>query len=264
MSIRVMATVWKTYPGGGSRLLALLALADWSDDDGVCYPSMAAIARRMRLSISQTRRAVHGLIKDGVVSVIGNSAGGAPGMTRKYRINLALLVERLDVPGGIRVPGTADVTGGANDTASTDAQEGSHGCGETGVTHATQTVIEPSGTFTTREQARAQPVACISKKKSETTLQKFLDTCAASGEKPVPADDPVFDYAAKVGIDDEMLAICWQEFKSRYLPAAKRQKDWRAHFRNAVHRNWYKLWFLKESEAARWTTAGEQARRATA
>ena len=37
MSIRVMSAVWDGYPGGGTELLALLALADWSDDNGRCY-----------------------------------------------------------------------------------------------------------------------------------------------------------------------------------------------------------------------------------
>ena len=56
MSVRVMSLVWDGYPGGGSELLALLALADWSDDDGRCYPSMASIGRKTRLSEKQARR----------------------------------------------------------------------------------------------------------------------------------------------------------------------------------------------------------------
>mgnify|MGYP001767140498 CR=1 FL=1 len=95
-------------------------------------------------------------------------------------------------------------------------------------------------------------------------MQAFLAACKASGETPIPADDLIHDYAEKVGIDQDMLATAWQEFKDRFLPTAKRQRDWRAHFRNAVRRNWFGLWFLKEGEAARWTTAGEQARRAAA
>jgi hypothetical protein len=35
VSIRVMSLIWDAYPGGGgSELLALLALADWSVDAG--------------------------------------------------------------------------------------------------------------------------------------------------------------------------------------------------------------------------------------
>lgn len=92
-----------------------------------------------------------------------------------------------------------------------------------------------------------------------------METCKASGEKSIPENDPVFEYAETVGLDHEMIAVCWQEFKAAFLPdGSKRQKDWRAHFRNAVRRNWYKLWYLKDGAAAQWTSVGEQARRAAA
>lgn len=91
MSIRVMSRVWDHYPGKGSDLLAMLALADWSDDDGRCYPSVSALAKKIRLKERQTQNAVRSLIEQGYVAVIGNEAGGAPGMTRRYRV----AIERL-------------------------------------------------------------------------------------------------------------------------------------------------------------------------
>lgn len=108
-----------------------------------------------------------------------------------------------------------------------------------------------------------------SKKKTKTTLQSFLDACTAAGERAIPDSDPILAYAEKVGINAEMIAACWAEFKAAYLNPSnmnpsKQQTDWRAHFRNAVRKNWYRLWFLKEGEAAQWTTTGEQARRAAA
>lgn len=151
MSIKTMSAVWEHYPGGGSELLALLALADWSDDDGRCFPSVASIARKTRLSKSQAQRVVHGLIDSGVVQVEGNETGGAPGATRRYRI----LVDRLT--GSAGATGSAHdtrrgrnrATGSAGATGRTGAADGSHPCGETGSTHATQTVIEPSRTVST-------------------------------------------------------------------------------------------------------------------
>lgn len=258
MSIAVMTKVWASYPGAGSELLAMLALADWADDNGRCWPSMAAIAGKTRLSRSQAQRIVHGLIDSGYVAVTGNETGGKPGTTRQYQINLNALTGSADAT----PTGRIGATGSVHATGSTHAQDGSHGCAETGRMGATQTVSEPSLTVRRPEQAPASPKAA--KEKAGATLQAFLDACKGSGEKPIPEDDPIFDYAEKVGIESDMLATAWQEFKARFLPTAKRQKDWRAHFRNAVRRNWYGLWFLKEGEAARWTTAGEQARRAAA
>lgn len=89
MSIRVMTMVLDCpHVGGGSELLALLAIADWSDDDGRCYPSMstAAIARKLSLEPLQAQRIVHQLIEAGFLSVSGNEKCG-------YVINLSKLRE---------------------------------------------------------------------------------------------------------------------------------------------------------------------------
>jgi len=102
------------------------------------------------------------------------------------------------------------------------------------------------------------------KRNSSITLSTFLDHCRQSSEKPIQDDDPIFPYAEKVGISQEMLAICWGEFKRAYLASTKRYSDWRAHYRNAVRKNWYKLWFIRDGELAVWTTTGEQARREAA
>lgn len=257
MSIRIMSLVWDSYPGAGSELLTLLAMADWSDDNGRCWPSIASISKKTRLSRSQAQRTVHRLIDTGFVGVTGNETGGAPGSTRQYRIRL----DRLTGSIGATPTGRMDATGSAGATGSTHAQEGSHGCTETGSTHATQTVIEPSITI---KDARALSSSPRKLKKAESTLSQFLKNCEESGEKAIPETDPIWEYAEKVGITEKMLAVAWEEFKATYLPTTKRQKDWRAHFRNSVRGNWKKLWFVREGETAQWTTAGEQARRAAA
>jgi hypothetical protein len=260
MAVRVISKVWEGYPGGGSELLALLALADWSDDDGRCWPSIASVSKKTRLERRQAQRVIHRLIDAGYVVVTGNETGGAPGSTRQYRIVLSKLTGvSHDTPTGV-----AKDTGVLRDTGVTGDADGCHPRRETGVSHDTQTVSEPSVHVNTREQARSDSSASSKTKKPDTTLAKFIEACKTAGEKPIPDDDPVFEYAEKVGIDHDMLACAWVEFKSRYLPTTKRQKDWRAHFRNAVRCNWYKLWYIKEGEAARWTTAGEQARREAA
>lgn len=131
MSVRVLSKVWDGYPNGGTELLALLALADWSDDEGRCFPSIYSIAKKTRLSRSQAQRIVHALIKQSYLKVIGNEFGGAPGSSRRYQIIVSNLT------------GSTDATGSAHETGSTHAQEGSHLATQTGSTHATLTVIEP-------------------------------------------------------------------------------------------------------------------------
>src|SRR3569623_593310 len=86
MSVKALSLVWESFPAGGSELLAMLAMADRSADEGRCWPSMASIARNTRLSRSQAQRIVHQLIADGFLSVTGNETGGAPDSTRQYKI----------------------------------------------------------------------------------------------------------------------------------------------------------------------------------
>ncbi|MFC3247068.1 hypothetical protein [Chromobacterium piscinae] len=74
----------------------------------------------------------------------------------------------------------------------------------------------------------------------------------------------MFEYAAQAGIDSEFLRLAWIEFRTTYTDklASKRYVDWRAHFRDAVRRNWYKLWWMKDDGTCELSTAGLQARNA--
>ncbi|HJW23932.1 MAG TPA: helix-turn-helix domain-containing protein [Rhodocyclaceae bacterium] len=245
-----MAMVWDAYPGVGSELLAMLALADWSDDEGRCWPSMASIAKKTRLSEKQARRVVHSIIETGYLTVTDNPQGGAT--SRRYQIQ----VNRLTPP--------ADGTPPMDGRAPAHVPNPSRGWEGTPPTGGSRTVIEPL--LPVREGAQALPDQSAESKsrKAGITLQAFIQQCQAGSLKPIPDDDPIFDYAEKVGIQSEMLSIAWREFKSYWLPTQSRKKDWPGTFRNAVRQNRAGLWYLKEGEPARWTTAGEQARRAAA
>lgn len=130
-----MTRVWDGYIGsGGSELLALLALADWSDDEGRCFPSIERIGVKTRLSRSQAQRVIHGLIERGYLVVTGNETGGKPGSSRRYRIVLS----KLTGSAGATPTGRTGATGSAN------AQEGPHPCAERGSAGATLTVIDTS------------------------------------------------------------------------------------------------------------------------
>jgi uncharacterized protein YdaU (DUF1376 family) len=100
--------------------------------------------------------------------------------------------------------------------------------------------------------------------KSTLGLKAWLDSLKASGEKPIPPDDAVFAYADEVGIPHDFLRLAWLEFRHQHTqPNAKRYKDWRAHFRNAVRKNWGRLWWIDPaSNTYQLTTVGQQAQRA--
>jgi hypothetical protein len=68
VSVRVTTWVWENSPASGTELLILLALADQSDDDGLCWPSIAYIARKTRLHEDTVNRNLRSLIDRGEVS----------------------------------------------------------------------------------------------------------------------------------------------------------------------------------------------------
>lgn len=255
MSLLAMSLVWQNFPRGGSEKLTLLALADWCDDEGKnLYPSIQRVAKKISASESQARRIIHGFIDEGLLMVVANHNGGSKGSTRQYRLNIAKLA---------KTPST-DATPSVRATPSTDARDGWHPCALplAPMTPNTLLTVSYPSDIDTKEKLSVKSDAKKQRTKNkEATLQDFLDRCKADGVKAVPETDPIFDYANTVGLTEDMLAICWFSFKSQYLDPAKRQKDWRAHYRNAVKRNWFKLWYIGNDGSTGLTTAGQQAQR---
>lgn len=163
MSLRAMAVVWDHYPKGGTEKLALLALADWCNDRGESlHPSVAAVARRVGVSERSIQRLLSSFIAEGVLEVVGNAQGGAPGLTRRYRLRIDR-IERMVNPFG-RWRGDAGVTprrGQTGDTSVTprrvrkgcaDSETGDTGVtpsggstGDTDVTPTGDTGVTPTG-----------------------------------------------------------------------------------------------------------------------
>lgn len=254
MSFRAMSAVWNGFPLGGSELLAILALADWSDDDGQCWPSIASIARKTRLSEKQARRVVHSIIESGYLTVTDNAQGGA--MSRRYQINL----KRLATP---PAGGSPPISG----SPPAGVPNPSHGWEATPPAGGSRTISEPS--VNRQESGRAgatppsSPVGEKMKKEPTITFDTFVERRKAAGKKLIDGDDSIFDWAEKAGIPEEWLRLAWVEFSARYRGNAKRYSDWPATFRNAVRNNWFRFWRLADSGQYVLTTEGEMARRAT-
>jgi len=85
MSVRIMSEIWAHSQYAQERLLVLLALADWANEEGICFPSIPQIAHKARI----TERAVYAILKElkltGIVTVI--DPGGGRGKTSTYQIN---------------------------------------------------------------------------------------------------------------------------------------------------------------------------------
>jgi len=101
VSIDVMTKVIQRAPVAGSKFTCMLVMANWCNDDGESlYPSMDLLAEAMRVSRSQAKRILRSLMPlrpedeasgNWWFRVVGNENGGAPGMTRRYEMNVARL-----------------------------------------------------------------------------------------------------------------------------------------------------------------------------
>lgn len=75
MSIKIMTEVWHSAPVEQGALLVLLALADSADDSTrTCYPGIAAIASKCRLSERQAQYCIKRLREQGVIEVKRNAS----------------------------------------------------------------------------------------------------------------------------------------------------------------------------------------------
>ena len=89
-----MSLVWDSGKLNGSELLALLALADFANDEGYCWPSVPRIAKRIRTSERQAIRVLRSIGERGFIAIVESGNGrGSPTM---YRIELASLTEKKD------------------------------------------------------------------------------------------------------------------------------------------------------------------------
>lgn len=83
MSIKVMSWVWENGPNDPTERLVLLALADFADDHGSCYPSMIGIGQKACVTERGARGIVRRLEADGWLKV---AIGGGRGGKSQYQI----------------------------------------------------------------------------------------------------------------------------------------------------------------------------------
>jgi len=80
-----MTRAWDRSSQQGTALLLLLALADFANDEGTCWPSVKTLARKCRLGKRQTQNLLGKLEEEGEISRL--DMGGGRGNTTTYRVN---------------------------------------------------------------------------------------------------------------------------------------------------------------------------------
>ena len=86
MSVRTMARVWADSKHSGSRLLMLLAIADFADDEGNAYPSVATLAVKCRMKPRNANVILAALRASGELQVLENEG---PRGTNRYHVVLS-------------------------------------------------------------------------------------------------------------------------------------------------------------------------------
>lgn len=86
--IDAMNTVWANYQHKGGRLLLMLALANYANQDGMCWPSVPTLARDARLKERQARTLLQAMHDDGDITIL---TGKGPHGANLYHLNLVAL-----------------------------------------------------------------------------------------------------------------------------------------------------------------------------
>jgi hypothetical protein len=86
MSIRMMTLVWDQSQHKGSELLLLLAIADNANDQGIAYPSVRTLAKKIRMSRRNTQYLISKIEQTGELRV---AVGAGPRGCNEYRIELS-------------------------------------------------------------------------------------------------------------------------------------------------------------------------------
>lgn len=225
-----MTAAWKIDLPASPKLV-LLAMCDWANDEGASlFPSVGKVAVRASMSERNAKRVLHTLIEAGWLSVVGNSMGGKPGMTRQYQLNTSAIIRGSVDPTGDKLsPVTnADETG---DTTGKGRVTNEASTGDTGVTLTTiEPPVEPSkkSRRASASVASATPLD-FSAWPTEPSPQVLADwlhhrrTCRASVTPTVLANfGRELHRAAAMGftVDDCLSKCCtrgWRGFEASWL-----------------------------------------------
>lgn len=88
MSVKIMSRVWEKSNQNGSALLLLLALADWSNDDGVSWYGLKRLYKKMRMSERNTQRLISELCMTNELFVL--QGGNATYHTNVYFVTTSM------------------------------------------------------------------------------------------------------------------------------------------------------------------------------
>jgi hypothetical protein len=167
MAVEVSLLVWKWSKQSGSRLLLLVAIADYANAEGIAWPSVKSLAQRTRQTPRYVQKMLREIEEDGELEIVKRTA-----TSNVYRVTIRR-------PPSVQVedelpfaPGVNPGTGGGR----TPVREGG----------------EPGDTLTVREPSNEPQPPAAQKKEDEVSLDAqafvewFLDLLGKTGAKITP------------------------------------------------------------------------------
>lgn len=230
-----MARVWATSSHSGTELLMLLAIADFSDDDGRAYPAVGTLAKKCRMT-DRNARLILANLRDSKELIV--RFGEGPKGANQYLI--------------------ANPLKGASPLKNSSALKHASFTPEAGFREP----LKPASANTSVNRQQPSEGKKRPSRSVEKTFAEWIDVVRASGEKPISDYFTVWDYCEGIGLPAEFVELAWLKFRDRYSSdenfKGKKYADWRRAFLNTVKGNWFKLWY-RNGDAFLLTTAGQQA-----
>jgi hypothetical protein len=180
MSIKYMTKVWDSGRWSGSDLVMMLALADFANDNGYCWPSVPTLAQKCRTTERQAQRILHRLMDEDAPGIERARTGNGAGHSSMYCIiaehlkkddTSVILLDEETVTPETPLP-EKRVTSRAKRVTSRVKK------GDTGVTRS---VIEPSIEQSLLPQADSEPTTSPPKPPPTEHQQYFAEVCAIVG-----------------------------------------------------------------------------------
>jgi len=223
MSIKVTSWVWDHSTYEGTKLLLLLALADFCDDGGVCYPGVTRIATKARTGVRNAQSIIRQMeASDDLRVDIGAGIMTDHGPTNRYHL---LGFQRAHgviptAPRGVipTAPGDPHCTPGVIPTAP-------HGVITTAPKPSVEPSVEPS-VFSSGSNARAEEIIFPSEPLPRPNIFAVYEANIGL-LTPIIANhltDAVATYP--VGWVDEAIAVAVTQNKRSWAYAAGVLKRW--------------------------------------
>ncbi|HRO86700.1 MAG TPA: helix-turn-helix domain-containing protein [Chiayiivirga sp.] len=221
MSIALMAAAWK-LDMPATKKLALLALADWANDEGgSLYPSIAAIAARCSVSERTVQRILRDLAEDGWLRVVGNENGGRR-KTRRYQLDAV----RISSSGAAKGANLAPFQDVERVTSATERVTSTTVKGAMGVTRS---IIDPPERASTKKKrapaARTIPAKTLDRPEG-VSAEVWTDWLALRKAKRAPITETALGgirreaELAGVTLESALRTCCergWIGFKAEWI-----------------------------------------------